>query len=561
MMNLRAISAAILAIGLSACDPGTMSIEEQPAPSEPAVEPKVPDTMDDCGENIFASQAPMRLLTRYEYDYTIKDLLGIDTTIARDQFPPENSVAGFENNSDSHNVSPLLARKLMEAAEAIADEVIATRKAELVHCDLSQSACVSDFLKGFLLRAFRRPATDEERAIFEDLYANTRSSLSEDDALSVVIQATLQSPQFLYRIELKDDHTAGELIALNDYEVATRLSYFLWGSMPDQPLMAAAAKGELQSAEQVAKQARRMLADRRSHELVGHFYRQWLGLDALDSMVKDNATYPEWTPAITQEWRDSLYAYINAIHFEKNGTLDDLLTSNQVFLSEGLAPIYGFEATKTGMNEFAAPEEQRAGLLTQPAVMALLAYPTQGSPIHRGIFVRERLLCQKLPPPPNNILITPPDPDPNATTRHVFEQHTADPACAGCHTMIDPVGLGFENYDGIGRFRVVENGLPVDATGNLSNTADPTIGGDFDGAVMLSRMLADAREVQDCVADHWYTFAMGHPESNADMCAADRVRSQFAASGGTFEELLVAITTSDEFRYRTIQIPTEAGTP
>ncbi|MEZ4462205.1 MAG: DUF1592 domain-containing protein [bacterium] len=560
-MKTRTIATLLTAMGLVACQPGEVNVESQDGEPIPVIEPKVPTSMDDCDGETFAGQAPMRLLTRYEFDYTVEDLLGIPSTVAREQFPPENSVAGFENNSDSHNVSPLLARKLMEAAETLADQAIAQRKDALVGCDVASDGCIEDFVDRFLTRAFRRPATPEEQAIFVQLYEDASVTEGPDLALSMVIQAALQSPQFLYRIELQDDKIAGELVALNGYEVATRLSYFLWGSMPDDTLLQAAASDALNTPEEIEAQTRRMLLSPRARDLVGHFYRQWLGLDALDSMVKDNAAYPEWTPAMTQQWRDSLYAFIDYIHFEKNGDLHDLMTSNEVFMSDELAPTYGFTPTEVGMNAFEAPADQRAGLLTQPAVMALLAYPTQGSPIHRGIFVRERLLCQKLPPPPNNIQITPPDPDPNATTRAIFEQHTAEPACAGCHALIDPIGLGFEYYDGIGRFRTVENGIDVDGSGALGNTADPSIGGPFDGAVALSGMLAEAREVQDCVADHWYTFAMGHPESEADMCAADGVRGRFAASGGTFEDLLVAITTSDEFRYRTIQVPVKGEMP
>jgi len=538
-----------------ACQAGEFVVVNPAEDPEEVIEPVIPTSMDDCDGEIFAGQAPMRLLTRYEYDYTIRDLLGIETAIARDDFPPENSVAGFENNSDSHRVSPLMVRKLMEAAEGLAAEAVATHRDKLVQCDLNTAECLDTFLESFLLRAFRRPPTDEEIGLYTKFYRGIYDLDGANQALSATIQLALQSPQFLYRIELKDDFTAGQLVPLNSFELASRLSYFLWGSMPDDELLEAAARDELATAEQVSAQAHRMLAKPSARASINDFYRQWLGLDALESMVKDNGSYPEWTPDTTAQWKESLYAFIDHVHFDSKGDLKTLMTSPEVFLSASLAPVYGFEATDTGMNSFVAPSAERAGLLTQPAVMALLAYPTQGSPIHRGIFVRERLLCQKLPPPPNNLVIKPPDPDPNATTRQVFEQHTNDPACAGCHTLIDPIGLGFENYDGIGRYRLMENGQAVDATGSLANTDDPAIEGDFEGAVSLSGMLAEARQVQDCVADHWYTFAMGHPETPSDMCAAEQIRNTFATTGGSFDDLLVAITTSDAFRYRTVQVP------
>lgn len=560
-LHPKLLAIALATSSLVACQPGEVTVNNAPnAPSdEPVfVEPKVPQTMDDCADETFAGQAPMRLLTRYEYDYTVRDLLGLRTTLGRTEFPPENSVAGFENNSDSHNVSPLLIRKLMSVAESLAAEAVANRKTELLGCDLTTAGCIDDFLDRFLLRAFRRPATPEELTLFKNLYTTLHDAEGPDSALTAVLELALQSPQFLYKIELQDDLQAGELVPLNGYELATRLSYFLWGSMPDDALLMAAANDELQTPEQLEAQTRRMIADPRARELVNDFYRQWLGLDALETMVKDANTYPEWTPEVTQAWKDSLYAFIDHIHFEKNGSLVDLMSAPELFLDASIAPLYGFAPTDAGMNAFVAPNTERAGLLTQPAVMALLAYPTQSSPIHRGIFVRERLLCQKLPPPPNDLSIKPPDPDPNATTRQVFEQHTEDPSCAGCHVLIDPIGLGFENYDSLGRFRTTENGQAVDASGALSHTADPNIGGDFVGAVSLSAMLAEARQVQDCVADHWFTFALGHPEQEADMCAADTVRQRFATSGGSFEDLLITITTSDAFRFRTIQVPSQA---
>ncbi len=550
-------TALMLALSTTLACQGEFEMVNPSEEPEQVIKPNIPTSMDDCDGEIFAGQAPMRLLTRYEYDYTIRDLLGIQTTVARSGFPPENSVAGFENNSDSHRVSPLVVRKLMEAAEVLAAQAVSEHRDQLVQCDLNAPACLNTFLESFLLRAFRRPATTEELGLYTSFYQGIYDLDGADQALISTIQLTLQSPQFLYRIELKDDFIAGQLVPLNSFEIANRLSYFLWGSMPDEELFEAAARNELATPEQVSAQAHRMLAKPNARDLVNDFYRQWLGLDALETMVKDNAAYPEWTPETTAQWRASLYAFIDHVHFEQKGSLKDLMTSNDVFLSASLAPVYGFEATNEGMNSFVAPEDQRAGLLTQPAVMALLAYPTQGSPIHRGIFVRERLLCQKLPAPPNNLIIKPPDPDPNATTRQVFEEHTNEPACAGCHMLIDPIGLGFENYDGMGRYRLMENGLPVDATGALANTDDPAIEGAFEGAVSLSGMLAEARQVQDCVADHWYTFAMGHPETAPDMCAADQIRTTFAATGGSFDDLLVAITTSDAFRYRTVQVPTQ----
>jgi hypothetical protein len=195
---------------------------------------------------------------------------------------------------------------------------------------------------------------------------------------------------------------------------------------------------------------------------------------------------------------------------------------------------------------------ERAGVLTQPGLMALLAYPDQSSPVARGVFVRERMLCQHLPPPPNDVVIEPPDPDPNATTRERFAQHTADAACSGCHSLIDPLGFGFEHYDAIGRFRTDENGLPVDASGSLGGIADASQVGDYEGAVELADKLLASTDFQECVAHQWTTFALGREPGEDDACAMQGIRQSFADSGGDLRELLVSIATSDSFRFRVV---------
>lgn len=540
---------------LSACSDGALNVDAPEKPLIP-VDPMVPSSMADCEtDQVFAGQTPLRLLTRYEYDNTVRDLLGTSLRLGQSLFPPENAVAGFENNSDSHRVSPLLMRKFMEAAEELSTDA-APRLIEDLNCTAQDLACQNQFLDEFLSRAFRRPLKSDEREAFATLFEDSLAAEGFSKAVEYTIQAALQSPQFLYRIEFNDRRSPGELVQVDSYEMASRLSYFLWGSMPDATLLEAAESQKLNTPEEVAFHTQRMLEDPRAHTLIFEFYRQWLGLDALQTMVKDNSHFPEWDPAMSEAWRESLRAFIASVH-QKNGDVRTLLTSTTVHLPDAIAPIYAMQPSGQGMTEYTMSADERAGLLTHPAVMALLAYPSQSSPIHRGIFVRERLLCQKLPSPPDNLQIEPPDPNPTATTREIFQQHAADSACSGCHNMIDPIGLGFENYDTLGRYRTEEHGLPVDASGALTNTADPAIGGEFVGGVQLAQKLADAREVEDCIADHWFTFALGHPETTADMCSAEEIRLRFNASNGKFEDLFTAITTSDAFRFRTLQVEGE----
>ena len=554
-LGTRTLLLIIAFSGLVACDSGSMNVEEPQTPMEP-VEPRMPGSLSDCtDDSVFAEQVPMRLLTRYEYDNTIRDLFGIQTRIARDSFPKENAVAGFENNSDSHKVNPLMMRELMTAAETLAPEGRQFLLSK-ISCQSKDSACGQEVLDHLLPRAFRRPLSKDERAIFDTLFEDQFALDGFDSAIDRVIEATLLSPQFLYRIELNENRAPGDLVAVDSWEMASRLSYFLWGSMPDEELLQSALDGKLSDPEEIESQTRRMIADPKAGDLIFEFYRQWLGLGALDTMVKDGAQYPEWNESVSAAWKASLRAFIDDVH-QNRPTVEALLTSTTLHLNAELAPVYGMQADGTGMTGVQMPEDQRAGLLTHPSVMALLAYPSQSSPIHRGIFVRERLLCQKLPSPPDNLEIEPPDPNPTATTREIFQQHSADPSCSACHRLIDPIGLGFENYDSLGRFRTTEHGFEVDASGALTNTADRSLEQEFYGAVELADILKDAQEVNDCIADHWFTFAKGHPEKQADMCSAEAIREEFNRSGGNFDDLLVAITTSDAFRFRTLQVQGE----
>jgi hypothetical protein len=226
-----------------------------------------------------------------------------------------------------------------------------------------------------------------------------------------------------------------------------------------------------------------------------------------------------------------------------------LFDSKQVYLTPKLLPLYG-QAVADPSPFTAVTLPDRAGLLTQPALMALLAHSDQSAPVLRGVFVRERLMCLFVPPPPPSLNPIPPDPDPNATTRERFRVHTESVDCKGCHALIDGIGFGFEAYDQYGRYRTVENGLAVDVKGEVLGTGDPTLDGPFEGAHALSARLAQSRRVRDCVATNWYRYAFGRMETSADTCSLEDVKARFDKSGGDLDELLVSIAQSVAFRFR-----------
>jgi hypothetical protein len=497
----------------------------------------------------------LRLLTRFEYNNTIRDLLG-DTTRPADPFPPENRVLGLENNADSNVTNPLLVSAYQDAAEDIAQHAIAERFSTVVRCDPTATdpvACEGQFLDTFLKRAFRRPIAAEERAIYQQLFDTVRGQYDFNTAATMVLEAVLQSPQFLYRVEPSADLT-GPVVAATPYEMASRLSYFLWSTMPDDALFGEADAGRLTKPDEIRAQAQRMLQDPRARDAVVHFHQQWLQFETLPTIVKDHATFPEYTDAMRPSWLASMQAFVAHAYFDGDGTLLQLFTEPTVYLDATLAPLYGAPPPSgRALQAYPLDPNDRGGLLTQPAMMALLAAPNQGSPIKRGVFVRKQILCEDLPPPPPNIMVTAPSPDPNSTERQRFAQHTANPVCASCHVRIDPIGFGFEKFDALGRFRATDNGMPVDATGSLKYTRDPSIEGDFDGALQLSQKLARSKEVRDCFVSQWFRYAMGRIETADDQCSIEKATNAFSASGGRLRDLLVALTLTDAFRYRSVE--------
>jgi hypothetical protein len=497
-------------------------------------------------------ESPLRRMTRAEYDATVRDLLG-DTTRPAQQFAVEEEALGFDNQASSLTVTQLLAEQLMKAAEDVAARATEDLPG-LLGCDPvteGEDACVEAFLPSFGRRAFRRPLASEELTRFSDLYAWGKAEFDFRTGVELVLQTMLQSPHFLYRVELGGSAPVErDVVALGPYELASRLSFLFWGSMPDETLLDAAERGELGTPEELEAQARRLLADPRAREAVARFHVSWLGLSHVEELSKDTSVYPDYDETLRPLWREEAERFLGHVVFEGSGTVEELFTASYSFMNADLAAFYGVANGPSGaaFEQVELGPTERAGLLTLPAVLATYAKQNQSSPVHRGKFVRERLLCQTLQPPPNNIKIEAPEVDPNATTREQFAEHSENPACSGCHVKMDPIGFGLEAYDGVGRYRETEHGLPIDTTGELIDTVDAD--GPFDGARELAQRLARSSEVRQCVATQWFRFGYGRVEKEADVCNMRKVQETFAASGYDIRELLVALTQTDAFRYR-----------
>lgn len=506
---------------------------------------------------------PIGRLTRIEYDFTVRDLLHVGSTPATG-FAADDGTTGFEVGG---TVSPLLAEQYVDAAlvlgERVAEDPAAVDRA-LAACPTSGAAaetCVEDFLTRFTRLAYRGPVETAEVDQLVTLYREGAEIDGHRGGLTAAVAGVLSSPRFLYHRESEPELAAGEVGELDGTTLASRLSYFFWRSMPDEALLEAADDGELASADGVEAAARRMIEDPRFERGTHDFVRQWLGLDGIARLTKDEALVPGWSTDLRGSLRTSVDAFVDHVMTEEEGSFEALMTSNVVFADAPLTDAIGETMTsvdpETGLARLTLPSTERAGLLTQPGLLALLAKPNQSDPIHRGVFVRTRVLCDQLEAPPDDVDLTPPDLEPGLTTRQRFDMHRTEPRCAACHTLIDPIGYGFEHYDAIGAFRATENGIAIDASGEVISGGDAT--GEFEDAIELSHRLAESRIAQRCMARQVFRFAVGRIEQERDTCSTRQLDEAFRRSDLDVRELMIALVRTDAFRMRRVQAHEGAG--
>jgi hypothetical protein len=489
--------------------------------------------------------APVRRLTHIEYDNTVADLLG-DTSAPALGFTADVAQDGFTNNATALSVSPALAEQYLAASSALSKTATANLTA-LLGCDAvsAEQACVQQFIHGFGKRAWRRPLTADEEARLGAVFAQARVENALEASVQQLLQVLLQAPQFIYLLE-PSSLPAGSVTPLDSWQVASRLSYFLLGSMPDAELFTEAEKGALLTAEQVDAQAFRLLQTPRARERIGLFFEEWMHLRNVDRLQKDPLLFPMYTLDLGPLLQQQVRLFATDVILDHGGTVADLLTAPYTFMTPELAPLYGVAPTPPGVfTPIELDPARRSGLLTHVGIMASLAKANQTDPVHRGKFVRERLLCQTVPPPPVNANITPPEVKPGSTTRERFSQHRADPSCAACHTLMDPIGLGFEHYDALGQWRDLDQGLPIDATGDVTGS---DVAGPFDGALELTQRLAESQQVKDCLAQTWLRFALGRSLTAADAGNLDVLNAAFADNSYKIAELMLAVTRSHAFR-------------
>jgi len=502
-----------------------------------------------------AGLLPLRRLTAREYLNTVRDLLGDTTTVAGDDVPGEAD--DLSNNAFPFRQPTVIATSsagsLQTAAESLAKNV-ASRLSTLLPCTpanaSAEAGCASQFITTFGLKAYRRPLTSAEVTNLTAVYQAGRSTVMLDfnGAIGLVIEAMLQAPAFLYHWEMDAGPAVrdGNVVQLGNYQMASRLSYYLWSSMPDTALFSAAAAGQLSTAEGVQTQAQRMLMDDKAKTMVADFVADWLDINTISTRPKDPAIYSMWNPDLMTAMETEVRTFATSNVFG-SGSLADLFTSPKSSVNQALAGVYGVSGVSgTTPKTVTFDGAQRGGILSLAGFLAVNGASNGSSPVLRGHAVLTRVMCQTVPDPPPNV--QPPKPPMDGlTTRQRFEEHDMQDCARACHTLMDPIGFGFEHYDGIGRYRTTDQNKPVDSSSSIVLDGQKQ---DFSDAVGLGKLLAASPQVQGCLTTQLMRWALNRWDTAADAASIDAARTAFQQGGLNIRTLLTSVATSRTFRYR-----------
>jgi Protein of unknown function (DUF1592)/Protein of unknown function (DUF1588)/Protein of unknown function (DUF1585)/Protein of unknown function (DUF1587)/Protein of unknown function (DUF1595)/Planctomycete cytochrome C len=525
----------------------------------------------------------VRRLNRAEYNNTVRDLVGLDLHPA-EEFPADDVGYGFDNIGDVLSLPPLLLEKYLSAAEQVVDaafrspeirqrllnpppddvvppayrgfvqpvraearKVLRTgpadapptldpREREIFHA--------YSVLRAFADRAYRRPAThDELTRLLRFVEAAQRNGEGYEQSIRLALRAVLVSPHFLFRFE-SNGETARPL---TDFELATRLSYFLWSSLPDEELFRLAARGALRRGNTLAAQVRRMLRDEKARALVQNFGGQWLQTRGLKDFAPDPAWFPNFDEALRAAMLRETDLFFEAVVGQDRSVLE-FLDADYTFVNERLARHYGIPGVRGAeFRRVSLAGTPRGGLLTQASVLAVTSHPTRTSPVKRGKWVLETLLGAPPPPPPPGVEDLK-DGDKvvlSGSLRQRMEQHRTNPSCAACHARMDPLGFGLENFDALGAWRTHDGLHPIDASGTLPG------GQSFDGPAELRAVLKARRQAfARCLAEKLLTYALGRGVEPSDGRAVDAIARRLARNDYRFSALVLAVVQSEPFQTR-----------
>lgn len=491
----------------------------------------------------------MHRLNIVEYNNTVRDLVNTTQRLP-ETFPADFTAFGFDNVASALTFTDIQLGYFLETAKRIATEVLASeRRSGVLGCDLAEQkeACVTASLNTLLPRAWRRPVEPTDVEPLVALYtANKADGNTEDEAFARVLQAVLLAPEFLYRVE-RNSGTAS-VRDLTGYEVASRLSFFLWSTMPDAELTAAAANGSLGDAAGLASQLTRMLASEKAAAFAENFGSQWLPVRELMKARPSEEVYEEFDEELRSSMATETMRFFADV---ARGTrpLPEYFTSNSGYVNDRLAQHYGMPPVGSDQPVFTKLPANRTGLLTQGTFLTAVAYAEDSHPVKRGKWMLAHLLCQE-PPEPNFMIPEPPEREEGTTRKQQLKAHQTDPTCVACHVLMDPLGLALEQYDGIGAFRTEDRGVAIDPSG-VFRTAEGDV--PFANPAELGQLIAAAPSVSRCVAKQVFAYGLGRgPRGGSDFddYVLNEVGKSFAASGQKFPALVEAIATSDAFRKR-----------
>ena len=522
-------------------------------PSVVNVEDVDPETLPD--EVPIQSRVPR--LSYEEYDRTVSALLNTDVSPS-DLFPAEQPNLGPYEDGGARAVTERLLHEVTLAAKDLAEETVLddARYASLVGCSTADDACRDSFLTNFGRRAYRRPLSAQELSRFQALFDQGADLVASGDdfrdGVQIVIEAILQSAKFLYRPEQGTDVEDEQGVLLSDYEIAARLSFMFWGRGPDDELLDAAAAGTLSTPSGLSEQVVRLAEDPRFVARVLDFHDRWMQLEGLPLVEKDASSFPAFGPALTQLMVDEMHAFVQEITLNRRAGIAELLTSPLSAVNDSLAALYDLGGTfdeSFSAVEFPA-DSGRAGLLTRAAFLTgHSSTSTRTSPVLRGVFILDRILCRTVSPPPPGAQMQEPDTPPAGelrTTRQYFEWKTSMPECDHCHQTINPVGFAFEEFDGIGAYRSTENGAPVDTVGSLA-LGDQVL--TFESAADFSTQIAHLSRTRACYAVNWLNYAYGREEGTGDLRTLGRISAALNQPSYGARELLQTITQGAAFTH------------
>lgn len=508
-----------------------------------------------CADADARGPAPLRRLTIPEYITTIEAALGVDLGSEGDTIPPDVRADGFSNTAsglvvDVAHVEAFAA--LAQSAISQVDDLDAVLTASDVTCRTLDERCETETVEALALRLYRGPATANEVASLRTVFAAVAAEEGDyAEGVRFVIEAMLQSPRFLYKVERQDGE--GPYRTLSGWETASRLSYLLWGAPPDDALREAAGRDALLGDADIEAQAERMLRDPRARQTSLRYLEDWLHLGRLDHLAREEGLFPGWSPELAADMKAETRAYFERLIWEEDRPLGDLWNAQVTFLNGRLAEYYGVPLQGDAGDEGGGVAEydlssipERGGFLTQGSLLTIGG--PSASMVARGKFFLENVLCGSVNAPPPGVDATPPEPMPGYTQRDQSEERRENPTCGGCHAQMDPLAYGLERFDGTGAFALEDefgNELREDGNVLFPGEREPV---PFATIGELMDLLAGSDRVRDCTSLKATQFALGRALADSDGCSLAAVRETFSASDGTYRDLMVAIALSPGFR-------------